>query len=110
MRLVRATLGGSSVADGGAALFPLTLDRLGTMLVSSGAAVPEQDEHDEEEDDAPEHSFGETHDLRELARLALDGEGPASVATLIRNARVIAQLKITVSGNPIATFTIAGQS
>ncbi len=90
LRLVRATLGGSIVADGGAALFPLTLDRLGTMLVSSGAAVPREEEADEDEDDAPEHSFGETHDLRELALLALDGAGPASVANLIRNARVIA--------------------
>lgn len=91
LRLVRATLGGSIVADGGAALFPLTLDRLGTMLVSSGAAVPEEeDDEDEFDEDETEHSWGATHDLRELALLALDGEGPASVATLMRNARMIA--------------------
>lgn len=88
LRLVRATLGGSIVADGGAALFPLTLDRLGTMLVSSGAAVPEHDEDEEDEEDG--HSGGETHDLRELALLALDGDGPASVASLMRHARMIA--------------------
>ena len=90
LRLIRATLGGSIVADGGAALFPLTLDRLGTMLLSSGAASPEVDDDDEEEEDAPEHSHGETHDLRELAMIALDGHGPASVATVMRNIRTIA--------------------
>ena len=91
LRLVRATLGGSIIADGGAALFPLTLDRLGTMLISSGAAAPEQDEDEEDEDDgATEHSVGETHDLRELALMALDGDGPASVKCLMRNARLIA--------------------
>ena len=89
LRLVRATLGGSIVADGGAALFPLTLDRLATMLVSSGAAVPEQ-EDDEEDEDETEHSYGETHDLRELALLAIDGDGHASVASLMRHARMIA--------------------
>jgi len=88
LRLVRATLGGSIVADGGAALFPLTLDRLGTMLVSSGAAAAPRDEDEEEPE--PDAEAGETHDLRELALAALDGEGPASVATLMRNARMIA--------------------
>jgi len=90
LRVVRATLGGSIVADGGAALFPLTLDRLGTMLVASGAAAPRRDDDEDEDEDAPEHSFGETHDLRELAGLALDGPGPASIASLMRNARMIA--------------------
>ncbi|KQX19425.1 MULTISPECIES: circularly permuted type 2 ATP-grasp protein [unclassified Sphingomonas] len=88
LRLVRATLGGSIVADGGAALFPLTLDRLGTMLIASGAATiekPEQEEGEEAEEDS-----GETHDLRELALLALDGDGPASIASLMRHARLIA--------------------
>ncbi len=86
LRLVRATLGGSIVADGGAALFPLTLDRLGTMLISSGAVTPEADE-DEDDDDS---GYAATHDLRELALDALDGEGPASVTTLMRHARAIA--------------------
>ncbi|ATE65937.1 hypothetical protein COO09_07055 [Rhizorhabdus dicambivorans] len=90
LRLIRATLGGSIVADGGAALFPLTLDRLGTMLISSGAVVPEEHEDEEEDEDAPENSHGAIHDLRELAQLALDGDGPASVATLMRYARNIA--------------------
>ncbi|KRB85648.1 hypothetical protein ASE00_02365 [Sphingomonas sp. Root710] len=88
LRLVRATLGGSIVADGGAALFPLTLDRLGTMLVASGAAAQDRDEHADEEE--PDEDAGETHDLRELALLALDGQGAASVASLMRNARSIA--------------------
>ena len=93
LRLVRATLGGSIVADGGAALFPLTLDRLGTMLIASGAYAPEPAEDEEEEEDdegAYEHSHGATHDLREMALLALDGDGPASIATLMRYARTIA--------------------
>jgi uncharacterized circularly permuted ATP-grasp superfamily protein/uncharacterized alpha-E superfamily protein len=90
LRLIRATLGGSIVADGGAALHPLTLDRLGTMLLSSGAASPEEDVDDDDDEDAPEHSWGATHDLREMAMLALDGDGPASVATLMRNVRMIA--------------------
>ena len=87
LRLVRATLGGSIVADGGAALFPLTLDRLGTMLVSSGAAKPE---HDDDDDEDIGGGHGETHDLRELALLALDGDGAASIASLMNNARLIA--------------------
>ncbi|MES2494711.1 MAG: circularly permuted type 2 ATP-grasp protein [Pseudomonadota bacterium] len=88
LRLVRATLGGSIVADGGAAMFPLTLDRLGTMLIASGAAATEKPE--DEEVDGDGEDFGETHDLRELALLALDGDGPASIANLMRHARVIA--------------------
>lgn len=92
LRLIRATLGGSIVADGGAALFPLTLDRLGTMLVSSGAAASRAEDAEDDDDDLfdKDEDHGETHDLRELALLALDGEGPASVATLMRYARSIA--------------------
>jgi uncharacterized circularly permuted ATP-grasp superfamily protein/uncharacterized alpha-E superfamily protein len=86
LRLVRATLGGSIVADGGAALFPLTLDRLGSLLLSSGAASLEADEDEDDED----YHGGETHDLRELAQLALDGDGPASVKCLMSHARAIA--------------------
>ncbi|TZG28821.1 circularly permuted type 2 ATP-grasp protein [Sphingomonas montanisoli] len=90
LRLVRSTLGGSIVADGGAALFPLTLDRLGSLLVATGAARtgPEPDDDTEEQD----VDGGETHDLRHLALLALDGEGAASVASLIRSARMIASV------------------
>jgi len=90
LRLIRATLGGSIVADGGAALVPLTLDRLGTMLIASGAAAPLVHEDEEDEEDLFAEDIGETHDLRELALLALDGDSPASVATLMRHARSIA--------------------
>jgi len=92
LRLVRATLGGSIVADGGAALFPLTLDRLGTMLISSGAAAVPAHEDDADDEDGPDtdEGAGETHDLHELALLALDGDGPASISTLMRHARNIA--------------------
>jgi uncharacterized alpha-E superfamily protein len=92
LRLVRSTLGGSIVADGGAALFPLTLDRLGTLLVSTGAARSAPEPHDDDGDEDGDHVVdgGETHDLQHLALLALDGEGGASVASLIRGARGIA--------------------
>jgi len=90
LRLVRATLGGSIVADGGPALFPLTLDRLGTMLISSGAAAPQPQEEEDDDEETAGEGFGETHDLLELALLALDGEGPASISTLMRHARNIA--------------------
>jgi len=90
LRLIRATLGGSIVADGGASLVPVTLDRLGTLLIASGAAKAEtEDEHEDDELDFDQDG-GETHDLRELALAALDGEGPASVASLMRHARSIA--------------------
>ena len=39
LRLVRASLGGTIDADGGTALGPATIDRLGDLLVSSGAAT-----------------------------------------------------------------------
>jgi uncharacterized alpha-E superfamily protein len=90
LRLVRATLGGSIVADGGAALFPLTLDRLGTMLIASGAAIAERPAAEDGEEPEEEEGAGETHDLRELALLALDGDGPASIKVLMRHARAIA--------------------
>ncbi|RYD90870.1 MAG: alpha-E domain-containing protein, partial [Sphingomonadales bacterium] len=45
---------------------------------------------DEEDEDDIEGGHGETHDLRELALLALEGDGPASVASLMRSAGMIA--------------------
>ena len=90
LRLVRATLGGSIVADGGASLVPLTLDRLGTLLIASGAAKAEGAPAVEEDEFDFDHDAGEIHDLRELALAGLDGDGPASVATLMRHARMIA--------------------
>lgn len=94
LRLVRSTLGGSIVADGGAALFPLTLDRLGTLLISSGAATVESEADDEDgediEDGGIDEAGGEVHDLRYLALAALDGNGPASVTSMMRSARAIA--------------------
>jgi len=77
LRLVRATLGGTIDADSGASLVPVTLDRLATLLISSGAAKIEEDEEEEGED---EH--GAIRDLAELAGAALDGSGLASVRTL----------------------------
>jgi uncharacterized circularly permuted ATP-grasp superfamily protein/uncharacterized alpha-E superfamily protein len=90
LRLVRATLGGSIIADGGAALFPLTLDRLGTLLISSGAVADDRDNDDEDADDEAGDAGGETHDLRDLALAGLDGEGSASVANMLNRARMIA--------------------
>jgi uncharacterized circularly permuted ATP-grasp superfamily protein/uncharacterized alpha-E superfamily protein len=89
LRLVRATLGGSIIADGGATLFPLTLDRLGTLLISSGAVAADNDDDDEDDQDGPD-SEGETHDLRDLALAGLDGEGSASVANMMNRAKMIA--------------------
>ncbi len=90
LRLVRATLGGSIVADGGAALFPLTLDKLGSLLISSGAAATPDHDDDEEDDEDLGDNGGETHDLRDLALAGLDGDGRASVASMMSSARAIA--------------------
>jgi uncharacterized circularly permuted ATP-grasp superfamily protein/uncharacterized alpha-E superfamily protein len=90
LRLVRATLGGSIVADGGAALFPLTLDRLGALLISSGAASIEAEDDEDDNEDGAGEAGGETHDLRSLALAGLDGDGPASVTSMMRSARAIA--------------------
>ena len=74
LRLARATLGGTIDADSGASLMPVTLDRLATLLIATGAATV--DEPDEGEED------GSIHDLTELAESALDGSGLASIRTL----------------------------
>ena len=77
LRLVRATLGGTIDADSGASLVPVTLDRLATLLIASGASHIEEDPEDEQDEDQ-----GAIRDLAELAASALDGIGPASVRTL----------------------------
>jgi uncharacterized circularly permuted ATP-grasp superfamily protein/uncharacterized alpha-E superfamily protein len=90
LRLVRATIGGTLDADGGASLVPLTLDRLATLLLSTGAAQIAPEEEEEEQDDG--ESEGAIHDLAELAEAALDGSGLASVRTLFQNAHGIAEV------------------
>ncbi|NIJ07439.1 putative circularly permuted ATP-grasp superfamily protein/putative alpha-E superfamily protein [Sphingomonas vulcanisoli] len=86
VRLVRATLGGTLDADGGASLVPMTLDRLATLLISTGAAKLGGED---EEDDEPE---GSIRDLAEMAEAALDGPGLASVRSLFATAHGIAEV------------------
>jgi uncharacterized circularly permuted ATP-grasp superfamily protein/uncharacterized alpha-E superfamily protein len=85
LRLVRATLGGTIDADTGANLVPVTLDRLATLLISTGASrLDEQDEEDGEDDE------GTIRDLAELAESALDGPGLASIRSLFAASHGIA--------------------
>jgi len=87
LRLVRATLGGTIDADSGASLVPVTLDRLATLLISTGASTIPADDEDEEEDEAE----GAIRDLAELAEAALDGAGLSSIRTLFQSAHGIAE-------------------
>ena len=87
LRLVRATLGGTIDADTGANLVPMTLDRLATLLISTGASAPEEDE-DEQSHGEDE---GAIRDLAELARDALDGAGNASIRSIFATAHGIAE-------------------
>ncbi|WCT75510.1 circularly permuted type 2 ATP-grasp protein [Sphingomonas naphthae] len=87
LRLVRSALGGTIDADGGGALVPVTLERIATMLISSGAAVAETDEDEEGDDDRG----GVILDLPELARDALDGPGSASVRSVFASVRNIGE-------------------
>ena len=82
LRLVRATLGGTIDADSGASLVPVTLDRLATLLISTGASRLEEEEDDDEN--------GVIRDLAELAEVALDGNGLASIAQLFGTVHGIA--------------------
>jgi uncharacterized circularly permuted ATP-grasp superfamily protein/uncharacterized alpha-E superfamily protein len=93
LRLVRATLGGTIDADSGASLVPVTLDRLATLLISTGASAISQKDGDEDEDEDAESDEGEgaIHDLAELAEAALDGNGLASIRTLFGSAHGIAE-------------------
>lgn len=76
LRLVRAALGGTIDADGGAALLPDTMARLAGLLVASGASA----------------TGGEQPpDVRALAFSALDGNGAASVRTLLATVRSIGE-------------------
>jgi uncharacterized circularly permuted ATP-grasp superfamily protein/uncharacterized alpha-E superfamily protein len=83
LRLVRATLGGTIDADSGASLVPVTLDRLATLLISSGASSIEEETEEGEEE-------GAIRDLTELAQAALDGRGPASIHSLFATTHNIA--------------------
>lgn len=91
LRLVRVSLGGAIDADGGAALLPVTLERLANLLISSGAAAADADEPDDEdeEDGHDDHPGGVILDLPELARAALEGAGSASVASVFACVRSI---------------------
>ena len=80
LRLVRATLGGTIDVDGGASLVPVTLDRLATLLISTGASRIDVDP--EEDDDEDDEAQGAIRDLAELADVALDGGGAASISQL----------------------------
>jgi uncharacterized circularly permuted ATP-grasp superfamily protein/uncharacterized alpha-E superfamily protein len=82
LRLVRAALGGS-IEHGGAALVPVTLERLAVLLVSSGASTAAE----QEERSKPQPS----RDLPALALAALDGSGIASVRTLLSTVHAIAE-------------------
>jgi uncharacterized alpha-E superfamily protein len=87
LRLVRATLGGTIDADSGASLVPVTLDRLATLLISTGASSVS----DEEDEEDPDEEEGAIRDLAELAQAALDGNGMASIRTLFDSAHGIAE-------------------
>jgi uncharacterized circularly permuted ATP-grasp superfamily protein/uncharacterized alpha-E superfamily protein len=86
LRLVRATLGGTIDADSGASLVPVTLDRLATLLISTGASSATEHD-DEDEHDADD---GAIHDLAELAEAALDGDSLASIRTVLDTVHSIA--------------------
>ncbi|MDO6416694.1 circularly permuted type 2 ATP-grasp protein [Sphingomonas sp. BIUV-7] len=88
LRLVRATLGGTIDADGGQSLVPVTLDRLATLLIATGAARIDDADDAEGDDEEP----GEIRDLAELAAAAIDGPGYASIRTLIGAAHGIAEV------------------
>jgi len=79
LRLVRATLG--STVEAGATLDPVTLDRLATLLLETGAAAAEEDEEG-----------GAIRDLGELAAAALDGDAPASLPALAATIHGIAEV------------------
>lgn len=83
LRLVRAALGGTIEADGGAALLPGTMARLTGLLISSGAAVSS----DEEEEEAAARQA----DVLTLALAALDGDGMSSVRRLLSTVRSIGE-------------------
>jgi uncharacterized alpha-E superfamily protein len=65
----------------------MTLDRLATLLISSGASRLDDDEDEDDDDGA-----GTVRDLAELAGAALDGPGASSVTTIFGIARSIAEV------------------
>ncbi len=78
VRLVRAALGGTIDAVGGAALASSTIDRLTALLVDGGAVANRA-----EDDDAPA-------DILALAIEALDGDSGASARSLLASIHAIA--------------------
>lgn len=81
LRLVRAALGGTIDADGGAALLPATVGRITGLLIASGASVASK----------AEEEAARQADVRTLALAALDGKGVASVRTLLGSVRSIGE-------------------
>lgn len=80
LRLVRATLGGTIDADGGTALAAATLERIGDLLVSSGAATNAA------------RTMPVPRDVHRLATVALDDAREwASVRALLATARGIGE-------------------
>jgi uncharacterized circularly permuted ATP-grasp superfamily protein len=76
--LVRAAIGGSFDVDGGAALASETIDRLGSLIIASGAASNRAKTRDA--------------DIIALARAALDDAGEnSSVRNLLKQARNIGE-------------------
>ena len=81
LRLARAALGGTIDADSGAALGAETVHRIADLLIASGAVA---------EKEAAE-SAADRRDMRALAEAALDGDGIASVKTLLATVRTIGE-------------------
>ncbi len=82
LRLVRAALGGTIDAVGGAALVPATAARLTNLLISSGAVSGGTRDEDE---------AARTADIRTLVLAALDGTGGTSVRSLLASVHAIAE-------------------
>jgi len=78
LALVRASIGGSTDVDGGAPLAPETVNRLGDLLVASGAAS--------------RRARGRDTDIIALAKAALDDASEvSSVRTILSHARTIGE-------------------
>ena len=81
LRLVRAALGGTIEADGGAGLVPRTINSIKALLIETGAAnVKKEDE-----------AQAMQQELRALALAALDGPGSASVRSLLATVHAVGE-------------------
>ena len=82
LRLIRAALGGTIDAVGGAALVPATVARITGLLISSGAAAGSG---------KADQEAARKADVRTLVVAALDGDGGASVRSLLASVHAIAE-------------------